>query len=70
MVLDIPWVCNQDTILYLQPCRTGLGDVHDPEQSFPHWRELVQAFSRVNPPEDKIANFELMGADVVTVVAV
>jgi hypothetical protein len=44
--------------------------MHDPEQSFPHWRELVEAFSRENPPEDKITNLERTSADVAAVVAV
>jgi hypothetical protein len=68
-VLDVPRVLHRDAIFGLQPCCAGSGDLHDPERSFPHRRELVEAFTGKDPPEDEVTHLESAGADVAAVVA-
>ena len=52
-MLDIPRVFHRNSVLLLEPRCGGPGDVSDPGWDLPHWRELVETFSRENPSEDE-----------------
>ena len=55
---DVPRVLDGDAVFGLEAYCARPGDVGDPVGTFPHRRELVEAFPGEDSPEDEVARLK------------